>query len=218
VLELTGIRVRIEHNKLEFTLQLKVRQDPHIAAQFQALIPPRVAPPRAAPTPVPEPVRVPKSGGMRSFFKPKRATLPPPPRAQPAPPPPPAAAPWRMPDNLARYLRPDGTLARAFVSARAVRAECDMRVAELALPLVGERTERERPVQEIRQGALVVRLFRLPPLPVPPADLPQSLEECERGLRHVQWHKITYFEGTLTQNGGDCTVRPRAQGLPTCSC
>jgi hypothetical protein len=50
-------------------------------------------------------------------------------------------------------------------------------------------------------------MFRLPPLPgVPPDDLPQSLEECHRGLRHINWHKVTYFQGTLTQNGGDCSV------------
>lgn len=53
----------------------------------------------------------------------------------------------------------------------------------------------------------MLQVFRLPPLPgLPPEELPQSLEECHRGLRHVNWHKMTYFEGTLTQNGGDCSV------------
>lgn len=53
----------------------------------------------------------------------------------------------------------------------------------------------------------MIQMLRLPPLPgVPSEQLPQSLEECVRGLRHVGWHKVTYFEGTLTQNGGDCTV------------
>lgn len=60
----------------------------------------------------------------------------------------------------------------------------------------------------IQVGEIVVQLFRLPPLPgVPAQQLPQSLEEAHRGLRHVSWHKVTYFEGTLTQNGGDCAVR-----------
>jgi len=50
-------------------------------------------------------------------------------------------------------------------------------------------------------------MFRLPALPgVPPSKLPQSLQECHEGLRNIQWHKQTYFEGTLTQSGGDCTT------------
>jgi len=56
-------------------------------------------------------------------------------------------------------------------------------------------------------GEIVLQMFRLPSLPgVMSNQLPLSLDECLRGLRHVAWHKVTYFEGTLTQNGGDCMV------------
>jgi hypothetical protein len=194
----------IEHSKLEFTLTLKIRQDPHILAQFKANVPPPA--PASRPMPPPEPPRTQKSSGMRSFFmgSPKKSARQPVPRASPAPAPAPA---WRMQENLARYLKADGTLARAFVAFRDVAASCDMRLCELALPLVGQYTEADGRVSPLSAGELVLQLFRLPPLPVPSSELPQSLEECERGLRHVAWHKATYFEGTLTQNGGDCAVR-----------
>ncbi len=56
-------------------------------------------------------------------------------------------------------------------------------------------------------GEIVLQMFRLPPLPgIPQNELPQSLDECYRGLRNVAWHKATYHEGVLTQQGGDCSV------------
>ena len=59
-------------------------------------------------------------------------------------------------------------------------------------------------------GEIVLQMLRLPALPgVLSNHMPLSLDECLRGLRHVAWHKVTYFEGTLTQNGGDCTVGVR---------
>ncbi|KAF8547936.1 hypothetical protein OG21DRAFT_1567405 [Imleria badia] len=75
----------IEHNKLEFTLTLKIRHDPYIVAQFKALSPP---PARAPPPPLP-PLPKPK-GGMFSFLSssPKkmvvRSTPPLPPPAPPS--------------------------------------------------------------------------------------------------------------------------------------
>jgi hypothetical protein len=144
----------------------------------------------------PPPAPVPASkGGMRSFFssspkKPARTTPP------------------TVEENLARYLKPDGTLARAFVSFKDIADHCDTRLFETSYPLIGQRLESGSKVVSMEIGELVLQFFRLPPLPgVPPNQLPQSLEECHRGLRHVHWHKMTYFEGTLTQNGGDCTVR-----------
>ena len=63
-------------------------------------------------------------------------------------------------------------------------------------------------VVSIEIGELVLQFFRLPPLPgIPTSQLPQSLDKCHQGLCHVHWHKMTYFEGTLTQSGGNCTVR-----------
>lgn len=174
-------------------------------AQLNANTPP---PPR--PTPPPEPAAPPpppaSKGGMRSFFKssPKkqqRIALRP---ATPQPPPP--QPQWRLEENLGRYLKTDGTLARAFVSFKDVAHRCDTRLFEIALPLIGQHSELGGKISTLQVGELILELFRLPPLPVPADQLPQSLEECHRGLRHVAWHKVTYFEGTLTQNGGDCTV------------
>lgn len=184
----------IEHNKLEFTLTLKVRRDAHITAQSQALVPPP-APRMQAPTPVPK-----SRGGMLSFFSssPKKQ-----PRTTPTPPPP--VIPYKLPDNLARYLKQDGTLARALISFKDVAARCDTRLFETSYPLIGQRIEASGAPTTMELGEIVLQMFRLPPLPgVLSNQLPQSLEDCHRGLRHVAWHKVTYFEGTLTQHGGDC--------------
>lgn len=173
---------------MEFTLTLKIRRDPHIIQMFKAIAPP--PPERPAPA---------SKGGMRSFFSssPKKSSKA---AAKPATPPP-------LPDNLARYLKPDGTLARAFISFKDIAARCDTRLFETAYPLIGQRTEVGGSTSNLQVGELVLQVFRLPPLPgIPPNDLPQSLEECHRGLRHTNWHKQTYFEGTLTQQGGDCMV------------
>ncbi|KAG6866224.1 hypothetical protein C0991_007249 [Blastosporella zonata] len=202
----------IEHNKLEFTLTLKIRRDPHIIAQFKELALP---PPQA---PAPPPIVVPTSskagtskGGMRSFFSssPKKSSkekLP----VQNLPPPPPSVQ--RLPENLARYLKPDGTMARAFISFKDIASRCDTRLFETSYPLIGQRVELGGKFSTLQIGEIVLQLFRLPPLPgIAPEQLPQSLEECHRGLRHINWHKVTYFEGILTQSGGDCSTWRRRQ-------
>ncbi|KIK61198.1 hypothetical protein GYMLUDRAFT_225414 [Collybiopsis luxurians FD-317 M1] len=191
----------IEHSKLEFTLTLKVRRDPHIISQFKAVVPPPPKPPPMVSNPSSSSS---KSSGMRSFFhsspkknKDKRTNTPPAPPLQLPPP--------RLTENLARYLKPDGTLARAFISFKDIASRCDTRLFETTFPLIGQRVELGNKFSTLQVGELVLQMFRLPPLPgLPPEQLPQSLEECHRGLRHVNWHKMTYFEGTLTQNGGDC--------------
>ncbi|KAH7926937.1 hypothetical protein BV22DRAFT_1085889 [Leucogyrophana mollusca] len=193
----------IEHSKLEFTLTLKIRRDPHIAAQFKAIAPPP-APPLQPTAPPPK-----SKGGMLSFFSssPKKSSSAPS-RATPPPP----MVPPKLPDNLARYLKQDGTLARAFISFKDVASRCDTRVFETSYPLIGQRVEAGGKTTTMEIGEIVLQMFRLPPLPGMSSDqLPQSLEECHRGLRHVAWHKVTYFEGTLTQNGGDCRTWRRRQ-------
>ncbi|KAF8690172.1 hypothetical protein AX14_003104 [Amanita brunnescens Koide BX004] len=188
----------IEHSKLEFTLTLKVKRDPHIMAQFKSLTPAPAPPP--APIPV---VQAPSKGGMRSFFsstqkKPSRDRTP-----IPSPP----APVRRLPENIARYMKPDGTLARSFVAFKDIAPRCDARLFETSYPLIGQRLEVGGKFSTQQVGELVLQIFRLPPLPgLTPDQLPQSLDECCRGLRHINWHKVTYFEGTLTQNGGDCSM------------
>lgn len=148
---------------------------------------------------------------MRSFFssspkkssKEKVVAQPPPPVMQNQP-----QAPQRLPLNLARHLKPDGTLARAFISFKDVASRCDTRLFETSYPLIGQHVEVGGKFVTLEVGEIVLQLFRLPPLPgVPQDQLPQSLEESHRGLRHINWHKVTYFQGTLTQSGGDCSVR-----------
>lgn len=184
-------------------MTLKIRRDPHIIEQFKALAP---VPVIAAPAPVITQA-APKSSGMRSFFSssPKksskekvatRATQ----QLQPQ-------ALHTLPENLARHLKPDGTLARAFISFKDVSTRCDVRLFETSYPLIGQQLEIGGKFSTQECGEIVLQMFRLPPLPgIPQEQLPQSLEECHRGLRHVNWHKVTYFQGTLTQNGGDCRV------------
>ncbi|PFH53853.1 hypothetical protein AMATHDRAFT_1075 [Amanita thiersii Skay4041] len=188
----------IEHIKLEFTLTLKVQRDSHIITQFKALVPPPPAPP-----PI---VQTSSKGGMRSFFStpkkhPKEKTT--------IHPPPPV---YRLPENLARYMKPDGMLARTFIAFKDIAPRCDTRIFETSYPLIGQRLEVGGKFSTQQVGELVLQIFRLPPLPgIAPDQLPQSLDECLRGLRHINWHKVTYFEGTLTQNGGDCNTWRRRQ-------
>ncbi|KAG5645438.1 hypothetical protein DXG03_006262 [Asterophora parasitica] len=197
----------IEHSKLEFTLTLKIRRDSHIITEFKALAPTPVQ----APAPPPVVQQTSSRGGMRSFFSssPKKSSkdkLP----AQAAPPPPQPAQ--RLPENLARYLKPDGTLARAFISFKDIASRCDTRLFETSYPLIGQRVEVGGKFSTLQVGEIVLQMFRLPPLPgIAPEKLPQSLEECHRGLRHINWHKVTYFEGILTQSGGDCSTWRRRQ-------
>jgi len=111
--------------------------------------------------------------------------------------------PPRIEENLARYLKPDGSLARAFIAYKDAAGHCDTRLFETTIPLIGQRVDPDgmgTTMTILPVGELVLQLFRLPPL----HGVPQSLYECLRGLKHVNWHKVTYFEGTLTQNGGDC--------------
>lgn len=208
---LTLISFRIEHSKLEFTLTLKVRRDKHLQARVvQQAPPPRprqiTPPPRVTPPPQKE-----KSSGLRFWSSsPKKgkstkgfSTPSPTPRATPSPPPPP---PVVHEDPLVRFLKPDGTLGKTFVSFKDMAPFCDTSLYETTLDLVSSVEERGRTGSR-KIGDIVVQMFRLPPLPGVPADqLPQSLEECLRGMRHVSWHKIVYHEGILTQNGGDCKV------------
>lgn len=192
---------RIEHSKLEFTLSFKVRRDPHIMAQMKSS-----SQPIRQPVPPPRDVTPPPKSRFNFFSSPKKIAKQSP-RAPPAPPP---IMPAKIEENLARYLKSDGSLARAFVAYRDVAAHCDTQLFETNVPLIGQRTDPEglgTTITTVQVGELVLQLFRLPPLHgVPPNHLPQSLDECLRGLKHVSWHKVTYFEGTLTQNGGDCVV------------
>ncbi|KAF7428167.1 Bud site selection protein bud4 [Pleurotus ostreatus] len=191
----------IEHSKLEFTLTIQIRQDPHVKALFKSIFP--AAPPLAPVLPSPPPIV------QQSSSRDKKRSPPLPPPSQPTPQPQPIQ---RLNENLARYLKSDGTLARAFISFKDVAPRCDTRIFETSYPLIGQRLELGNKHSTVQVGDIVLQIFRLPPLPgVPQDQLPQSLDECHRGLRYINWHKITYFEGILTQNGGDCSSWRRRQ-------
>ena len=193
---------RIEHSKLEFTLTLTIRRDSHITAQAKS----NASPPAAIPVALqPPPSSSSSRGGVRGFFgvgsspkKTHKVAVAAAVRATPEP----------VEDNIARYVKPDGTLARAFVSFKEIAKRCDTRLFETSFPLIGQRTGGSSShANPWTMGEIVLQIFRLPPLPGIESDkLPQSLEECHRGLRHINWHKVTYHEGILTQNGGDCRV------------
>jgi hypothetical protein len=143
-------------------------------------------------------------GGL--FGSPKKTKAP----ALPSPRP---ATPVKAePETFGRYLKADGTFGKVFLSFKEIASRCDTRILETSFPLVGHRMSGGSKPQEttVTVGEMILQVFRLPPLPGVPMDqLPQALEECIRGLRHVHWHKVTYHEGTLTQNGGDCSVSNR---------
>ncbi|KAF8598230.1 hypothetical protein BDV93DRAFT_451370, partial [Ceratobasidium sp. AG-I] len=201
----------IEHGKLEFTLTIKIRKDTHIVDQIRHMSAP-------SPTPIHMPVAPPpKHGGFRGFFSstpkkhPKQALM--------------RRPEVVMEDHLVRYMKADGAIGRAYVSFKDIVKRCDTRLFETSYPLIGEWAEdsvrswagapgsvMSGPPSQRPVGELVLQIFRLPPLPgVPPETLPQSLEECHRGLRAVAWHKKIYHQGVLTQNGGDITSWRRRQ-------
>ncbi|KAJ7287283.1 hypothetical protein C8J57DRAFT_1283412 [Mycena rebaudengoi] len=190
----------IEHSKLEFTLTLKVRRDPHIISQFKAIAP---VPVQAPPPPPPVVQQTSSRGGMRSFFSssPKKSAkekaAPAPPARAPAAP----QAPQRLPENLARYMKPDGTLARAFISFKDIAPRCDTRVFETNYPLIGQRVELGNKFSTLQVGELVLQMFRLPPLPgIAPDQLPQSLEELyvwrRRQLRVIGANLVAFNDVT----------------------
>lgn len=149
---------RIEHTKLEFTLTIKVRRDPHIIAQFKALAPP---PPMPAPVVVaPRPISPPSKGGMLNFFRsssPKKQPVKPAP--EPEPEQPPAKAPERrLTDNFARFLKHDGMFARAFISFRDVAAHCDTQTFECSYPLIGQRIESRTLTRTMTVGEITLQI------------------------------------------------------------
>ncbi|KZO93860.1 hypothetical protein CALVIDRAFT_566091 [Calocera viscosa TUFC12733] len=207
----------IEHPKLEFTLTLKVRKDQHILDQLRPAMP--VSLPSCESITTTKSTTPTQRSGFRAFFGSPKKSKQPPTRISPTPPMPRAQSempPVTQEDCLAKHLGPDGTLAQASISFKDIARRCDMRLFETAYPLM-ERSSSSAPdtvtgssmaVTSPRAvGELVLQLFRLPPLPGIEQDaLPQSLEECHRGLRHVAWHKALHHEGVLTQNGGDCST------------
>lgn len=145
--------------------------------------------------PSPPPRR--RLGFFGSPKKPKAVVPPPRPVTPPVAP---------LPETFGRYLQSDGTFGRVFICFKDIVSHCDTRLLETSFPILSQKSGHAGETT-VTIGEMILQIFRLPPLPgVPAEQLPQSLEECIRGLRHINWHKVTYHEGTLTQLGGDCSV------------
>ncbi|KAG8810381.1 Bud site selection protein bud4 [Serendipita sp. 401] len=117
----------IEHEKLEFTLTIKIRKDVHIA---QILNPP----PRAFVPPVARVETPTKSRGVRSFFSSpsKKPSKQPVIREEPTPP------LIQTTDPFGRYLKKDLSIARALVSFKDIVDRCNAKLFETSYPLVGQ--------------------------------------------------------------------------------
>ncbi|EJT96907.1 hypothetical protein DACRYDRAFT_59937, partial [Dacryopinax primogenitus] len=209
----------IEHPKLEFTLTIRVRKDEHILAQLRPPPPPPVSLPSRESVVTTKSATPTQRSGFRALFgSPKKSKQTP--KTSPPPPVPIPRAQSELPqpqvDYLAKHIGPDGTLAQASISFKDIARRSDTRIFETSYPLLARSsssvpdtvTGSSVAVPSARTvGDIVLQVFRLPPLPGIEQDaLPQSLEECQRGLRHVAWHKALYHEGILTQNGGDCST------------
>jgi hypothetical protein len=174
-------------------LTLKARRDPHIIALMKnsAAVAAKLRPR----DPSPPPRR--RLGFFSSPKKSKPVPLPPRPATPPMAP---------LPETFGRYLQNDGTFGRVFISFKEIATRCNTCLLETSFPILSQRSGPTGDTS-VTIGEMILQVFRLPPLPGVPLDqLPQSLEESIRGLRHINWHKVTYHEGTLTQLGADCSV------------
>lgn len=185
----------VEHANFEFTLGLEIRRDPHIVRlQQQANAqggPPALLSDAASTTSS-------KPSGFRGLFHSPRKEKP---RPMPA-----AALP-RNEENICRFFSSnDSTIGRSHIAFKPIAKNCDARLLEIRYPMYGvHQKDGKRQICKI-----TLQMFRLPPLPgLTSEQLPQSIDECIRGMRHHAWHQHEYHEGTLTQRGGDCKAPRR---------
>ncbi|KAJ9121540.1 hypothetical protein QFC22_002158 [Naganishia vaughanmartiniae] len=133
----------------------------------------------------------------------------------------------------------DSTVGRTHIAFKPIAKNCDARLLEIRYPMFGmhqaappvigasltttttHRGSRHSvqtlprptpPPAPVRKQVckITLQIFRLPPLPGLTDDqLPQSIDECLRGMRHHAWHEHEYHQGVMTQKGGDCIVPRR---------
>ena len=87
-----------------------------------------------------------------------------------------------MPENLARYLAPDGTLGKVLIVFKDVAKRCDTRLFESSHYLIGEKVEEDGSKSQMRLGEIVLQMFRLPALPLVPADQLVTVSATASGL------------------------------------
>lgn len=226
----------VEHSNFEFSLSLDIRRsDAHIVR----LVNERNNPPKPTPAPRPlsrqllEPPRpqtpvssvASRTGGFRALFqsprKPKHqrsqssiSAMPPPPA--PLPSKEPAQSSSRpQPETIARYLvdANSSTVAKTHIAFKPIARQCEAKVLEIRYPMFAmfkgtAKSDGTAPRPQVAK--ITLQFLRLPPLPgLEPEELPGSIDETLRGLRHHAWHEQLYHEGILTQVGGDCRVPRR---------
>ncbi|WVQ76151.1 hypothetical protein IAR50_005803 [Cryptococcus sp. DSM 104548] len=218
----------VEHPNFEFSLSVDIRRDPHILKLIHEKNnpAPAVSRPITSASPAPK-----KDSHFRNLFasprKPKgpaalggkagkeRASTPVQATLAPTKP----AAPKK--DTIANYL-PEGngnvsTIAKTHIQFKTIAKNCEARVLEIRYPMFSmfkgdPAASLSSMPSSSSDGArkalakVTLQVFRLPPIPgLLPDELPQCIDDCLRGLRYHAWHEHEYFEGILTQDGGDCT-------------
>ena len=140
----------------------------------------------------------------------------------------PVAAPPK--DTIAKYLIDDKspTIGKTHIAFAPIAKNCQAKVLEMRYPVFAmfkssdaaqagrARGSSHQPAQVVGEetqrpmiGKITLQIFRLPPLPgLSPDEMPQCIDEALRGMRHHAWHEHEYHDGILTQDGGDCSVRP----------
>ena len=136
----------------------------------------------------------------------------------------PASAPPK--ETIAKYLIDDKspTIGKTHIAFVPIAKNCQAKVLEMRYPIFAmfksdqsqarARGSSQQPAQVVGEetqrpmiGKITLQIFRLPPLPgLQPDEMPQCIDEALRGMRHHAWHEHEYHEGTLTQDGGDCSV------------
>lgn len=226
----------VEHANFEFALGVEIRRDAHINKLIQANANPAPRPTVGSRASVMNETASIQSStrGLKSLFssprkmsKAPKSLMPEPPRESVA-----------QEDNIARYFTDgDSTVGRTHIAFKPIAKNCDARLLEIRYPMFGmyqapATASASVPVVTTQRGTrhsvqalpkpqaapapvrkqvckITLQVFRLPPLPGLTDDqLPQSIDECLRGMRHHAWHEHEYHQGIMTQNGGDC-VAPR---------
>jgi serine/arginine repetitive matrix protein 2 len=221
----------VEHANFEFTLGLEVRRDPHIIQMLHNNVPKLPLPPKPLDSDAASTTSGIRNGGFRNLFaSPRKGSKPP--RAMAAETMP-SSRPISQETNIGHYFPPgEAVVGKTHIAFKPIAKNCDSRLLEIRYPMFGALRHQasvtpapvskgDRPASQPPSGSsanpspairkqvckITLQIFRLPPLPGLDQDqLPQSIDECLRGMRHHAWHEHEYHEGLLTQKGGDSNV------------
>lgn len=238
---------RVEHPNFEFTLGLEVRRDGHIIQMLHNSVPKIMPAVRPIDTDAVSFASTFKSGGLRGFFGSPRKKGKIESTSKPLPETPPKVrqvVQQPQEPTLVHYFAPgESVVGKTHIAFKPIAKNCDSRLLEIRYPMFGnvrqpaavsvaKAQESGRPSSQPNAGSeastpavrkqvckVTLQMFRLPPLPgLTQEQLPQSIDECLRGMRHHAWHEHEYHEGLLTQKGGDSIVSPMSMFPVTFAC